>query len=59
MDEYLPLESSENGDTRNYSEDDVVAISRILTGLWNELYVRPPEIEGGARYYSGTMVYYT
>jgi hypothetical protein len=34
MDEYLPLESRENGNTRNYSEEDVAAISRILTGLW-------------------------
>jgi uncharacterized protein (DUF1800 family) len=33
MGEYRPGESVENGNTRNYTEDDVAALARILTGF--------------------------
>jgi hypothetical protein len=33
MGEYEPFKSKENEDVRNYEESDVLALSRILTGL--------------------------
>lgn len=34
MGEYLPLESKDNGDERNYSEEDVASLARIITGFY-------------------------
>lgn len=34
MGEYLPGDSKDDGDPRNYSEADVAALSRIITGYW-------------------------
>lgn len=36
MGEYLPGESKENGNTRNYEESDVASVAKILTGFMSD-----------------------
>jgi uncharacterized protein (DUF1800 family) len=52
MGEYKPGESKANNDTRNYSEDDVVALSKIITGFWSDS-VFPYTEPSGSVYYTG------
>ena len=36
MGEYKPGESKDIGSERNYSEEDVAALARIVTGFWSD-----------------------
>lgn len=52
MDEYLPGESKDNNDMRNYSEQDVAAFAKILTGFWSDTYFPFTAPEGNV-YFTG------
>lgn len=51
MGEYLPGESKDNGDTRNYEETDVAALAKVLTGFWSTTSF-PYAASSGSVYYN-------
>ncbi len=58
MGEYEPFKSAENNDTRNYTENDVRALARILTGLMSDKTMHQVSFNSST-HYTGSLAFLT
>lgn len=58
MGEYEPFKNKENNDTRNYTENDVRALARILTGLQSDKATHQLHFDSNM-HYSGSLEFLT